>query len=51
MLNIGKAESRDAGASAAIIVLVIREGDTYALNPSMSEAEALAHRVAPPNRT
>ena len=51
MLNIRKAESHDAGAIAAIILPVIREGATYTLDPNMSEAEALAYWMAPDKET
>lgn len=51
MLNIRIAESRDAEAIAAIILPVIREGTTYALDPSMSKAEALAYWMAPDKET
>jgi len=51
MLNIRKAESPDGGAIAAIIVPVIREGATYALDPNMSEAEALAYWMASDKET
>jgi RimJ/RimL family protein N-acetyltransferase len=51
MLNIRKAESRDAGPIAAIIVPVIREGATYTLDPNMSEAEAVAYWMAPDKET
>ena len=51
MLDIRKAESRDAGAIPAIILPTIREGATYALDPEMSEAEALAYWMAPENET
>lgn len=51
MLNIRKAESRDAGAITAIIVPVIREGATYALDQTLSEAGALAYCMAPEKET
>ena len=51
MLNIRKAESRDTGAIAAIIVPVIREGATYTLDSNMSEAEAVAYWMAPDKET
>jgi ribosomal protein S18 acetylase RimI-like enzyme len=51
MLNIRKAESRDVGAIAAIILPIIREGATYALDPNMNEAEALAYWMAPDKET
>lgn len=42
-MRVRKAESRDAGAIAAIIYPTIREGTTYALDPNMSEADAVAY--------
>jgi ribosomal protein S18 acetylase RimI-like enzyme len=42
-MHIRKAEASDAPGIAAIIVPVIREGATYALDPDMSETEALAY--------
>lgn len=51
MLNIRRAEPRDAGAIAAIILPVIREGATYALDPTLSEAEALAYWMASDKET
>lgn len=42
-MRIRKAEPADAPAIAAIILPVIRAGETYALDPDMSEAEALAY--------
>jgi ribosomal protein S18 acetylase RimI-like enzyme len=40
---IRKARSSDAQAIADIILPTIREGTTYALDPDMSEADALAY--------
>lgn len=51
MLNIRKAESRDAEAITAIILPVIREGATYTIDPGLSEAEALAYWMAPEKET
>ena len=51
MLNIRQAEPRDAGAIAAIVLPVIREGATYALDRNLSEAEALAYWMAPDKDT
>jgi L-amino acid N-acyltransferase YncA len=48
---IRKAEERDARAIAHIIIPVIREGRTYALDRDMSEAEALAHWLSPDRET
>lgn len=42
-VSIRKAEASDAAAIAAIILPTIREGATYALDPDMSEADALAY--------
>jgi ribosomal protein S18 acetylase RimI-like enzyme len=42
-MTIRRAEASDAAGIAAIIVPTIREGATYALDPDMSEAEALAY--------
>lgn len=41
----------DAGAIAAIIVPTIREGATYALDPDMSVADALAYWMGPDKET
>jgi L-amino acid N-acyltransferase YncA len=48
-MQIRKAESDDAAAIAAIIMPVIREGTTYALDRDMSEGEALGYWLAPDN--
>jgi hypothetical protein len=40
---IRNAEAGDAEAIASIILPTIREGSTYALEPNMSEVEALAY--------
>ena len=50
-MQIRKAEARDAAAIAAIILPTIRAGATYALNPDMSEADALAYWLAPEKET
>lgn len=42
-MDIRKANPTDAAAIAAIIMPIIRAGTTYALDPEMSEAEALAY--------
>jgi len=42
-MHIRPARSADAAAIAAIILPTIREGATYALDPRMSEADALAY--------
>ncbi len=51
MLSIRKAAPHDAPQIAAIILPTIREGATYALDPGMSEAEALAYWMAPDKET
>src|SRR5579864_215605 len=43
MLNIRKAEARDAAAIIAIILPTIREGATYTLDHDLSEKAALAY--------
>ena len=43
-MQISAATTGDAHAIAAIIVPVIRDGTTYALDPGMTEAAALAAR-------
>ena len=48
---VRKAEAGDAGAIAAIILPVIREGTTYTLDPGMSEADALAYWLGPDKET
>jgi len=48
---IRRAEPGDAAAIAAIIVPVIHEGATYALDPAMSEEEALDYWMAPDRET
>jgi len=48
---IRKAEAGDAQAIAAIILPRIREGATYALEPDMREADALAYWMAPDKET
>ena len=44
---IRPARSEDAAAIWSIIGPVIRAGDTYALDPAMSEADALAYSLGP----
>lgn len=51
MLHIRKAKPRDAGAIAAIILPTIRAGETYTLDPDMSEAASLACWMAPDKET
>ncbi|MCC6775804.1 MAG: GNAT family N-acetyltransferase [Hyphomicrobiales bacterium] len=50
-MNIRKATPTDAAAIAAIIMPIIREGTTYALDPDMSEAEALAYWIGDDKET
>ena len=50
-MQIRKTEARDAAAIAAIILPTIRAGATYALDPEMSEADALAYWLAPDKET
>jgi ribosomal protein S18 acetylase RimI-like enzyme len=50
-MQIRKAAARDGAAIAAIILPTIREGATYALDPDMSEADALAYWLAPEKET
>ena len=51
MLNIRKAEARDAAAIAEIIGPTIREGATYTLDQNLSEKEALAYWMGPDKET
>ncbi|MBV1689643.1 GNAT family N-acetyltransferase [Novosphingobium sp. G106] len=48
---IRPAEPRDAVAITAIIMPTIRDGTTYALDRTMSEADALAYWTAPDKAT
>jgi ribosomal protein S18 acetylase RimI-like enzyme len=48
---IRKAELADAQAIATIILPIIREGATYALDPDLSEADALAYWMGPDKET
>ena len=50
-MNIRPAEASDAAAITAIIVPTIREGATYALDPDLSEADALAYWMAADKET
>lgn len=47
VLPIRKAESADAPAIAAIILPTIRDGTTYALDPDLSDADALDYWMGP----
>lgn len=46
-MQIRTATDADRAAIAAIILPVIRAGETYALDPAMSESDALAYWMAP----
>ena len=48
---IRRAEARDVAAIWGIIAPIIRAGETYALDPAMSEADALAYWVSPDRET
>jgi L-amino acid N-acyltransferase YncA len=50
-MEIRNAEAGDAPAILEIILPVIREGATYALDPHMSEAEALSYWMGPDKET
>lgn len=50
-MHIRPAEPRDRAAIAAIILPTIREGATYALDPALGEAEAVAYWTAPDKET
>ncbi|WP_454278752.1 N-acetyltransferase family protein [Sphingomonas sp. Marseille-Q8236] len=50
-MPIRPATPDDAPAIAAIILPVIRAGETYALDPTMTEEDALAYWYAPDKRT
>ncbi|QAY78329.1 GNAT family N-acetyltransferase [Sphingosinicella sp. BN140058] len=50
-MDIRMAEPRDAEAIAAIIMPTIRAGETYALDPAMTEADALAYWCAADKET
>ncbi|WP_343526266.1 GNAT family N-acetyltransferase [Sphingomonas sp.] len=50
-MPIRPATADDAPAIAAIILPVIRAGETYALDPAMPEAEALAYWLGPDRAT
>lgn len=50
-MRIRKAETADAGAIAAIMMPIIREGLTYTLDPGMEEADALAYWMGPDKET
>ena len=48
---IRKATASDAEAVSSVILPTIREGATYALDPEMSEADALAYWLGPDRET
>jgi len=50
-MQIRKAQARDGPAIAEIILPVIREGATYALDQDLSEAEALTYWTGPDKET
>jgi len=50
-VQIRKARASDTEAIAAIILPTIREGATYALDPDLSEADALAYWMGPDKET
>ena len=51
VLTIRRAQASDGPAILEIIVPVIREGATYTLDPTMSEADALAYWTSPDKET
>ena len=50
-MRIRPAEHSDASAIAAIVLPVIRAGETYTLDDAMSEADALAYWLGPEKET
>jgi len=50
-LAIRSAQLTDAREIAEIIVPIFREGSTYAIDPAISEADALAYWLAPDKET
>ncbi len=50
-MRVRKAEASDGPAIAAIILPIIRAGTTYALEPDIGEADALAYWMAPDKLT
>ncbi len=50
-LSIRAAREADHAAIARIILPVIRAGETYALDPAMSEADALSYWLGPDRET
>jgi L-amino acid N-acyltransferase YncA len=51
MIQIRKAEARDAPAILEIILPIIREGATYAIDSDISEADALTYWMGPDKET
>ncbi len=50
-MQIRRAEAADARVIAEIIVPVFREGSTYAVDPEISEADALSYWLGPDKET
>ena len=50
-MDIRKAEASDAAVISGIILPIIREGTTYALDTDMSEADALSYWMGPDRET
>ena len=50
-MQVRGASTADTPAIAEIILPIIREGTTYAVDPDMSEAEALAYWLGPDKET
>jgi ribosomal protein S18 acetylase RimI-like enzyme len=50
-MQIRRTDSNDRSSIAEIILPVIRDGTTYALDPDMSEAAALAYWMGPDKET
>jgi len=50
-VNIRKAEASDVAAISGIILPIIREGTTYALDSDISEADALSYWMGPDKET
>lgn len=50
-MDIRRAQPGDAPAIAGIILPVFREGSTYAIDPGIGEADALAYWLAPDRET
>jgi len=50
-MQIRRARASDAGAIAEIVLPIFREGSTYAIDPDISEADALAYWLSPEKET